>query len=828
MALRLTGTSLPSPDVATAAPSGLPTSGPALRSHIKTLASGLLATGQIDGYRDLFTRVAEHDDPHGRYAAQMVLLEEGLAATGHTISAEQTLALFVAVADGAIAALEAEPREPILLGYAGIALYELWSVDAARALFEAARRLDPTLPHLRSNLAECKRRAKELSRGRAKRPVHTAVPALAHRAKRVAAAARPATGLKLSLCMIVRDEEEMLPRCLEAAAPAVDEIVIVDTGSTDRTIEIARSFGARVIEREWTGSFSDARNVSFEAATGDWIMYLDADEVLVREDADRLRALTGHVWREGFYLVETNYTGELGDGMATTHNALRIFRNRPNYRFEGRLHEQIAHQLPTYAAGRIERTSIRVEHYGYLGAVRTAKEKSRRNIELLRAQAAEGTADAFLHFNLGTEYSAAGDAAAALVELERAWKMIKEGGEEYREYAPSLLLRLTGALRTCGRAEDSIAMAEEGLKLFPGFTDLVFAQGLSALALGREADAIAAWDRCIEMGDGPALYGSGVGAGTYLPRVTLAELFAKRGELDRVRTLLEWCIREHPHFIGIVQPYAAVLLREGMAPDAVVAEIEARLPDVNAGVRFMLGAALFGAGAMEAAERQYREVLAKRPHSSQARAQLAETLLHQRRYAEAAAEAAPVGEDDEFAAVTCRIELWARIAGADLAGARGVAQRAVRAGLSTSEREVFAAWLELADGGAAPRRLSVASIPLLGTILETVLRSHDFVTFETLAKLLGASALPRREQQELLAGMYLRHGFLASAAQEWMGACDGGGDTRAFLGLAQVAAAHGHAEDAAVFAAEAIRHDPANRPAHDLLTRLRPPEPVPA
>ncbi len=81
--------------------------------------------------------------------------------------------------------------------------------------------------------------------------------------------------------MIVRDEEEMLPRCLAAVADAVDEIIIVDTGSVDRTIEIARSFGAQVIEREWTGSFSDARNASFDAATGDWILYLDADEVLV-------------------------------------------------------------------------------------------------------------------------------------------------------------------------------------------------------------------------------------------------------------------------------------------------------------------------------------------------------------------------------------------------------------------------------------------------------------------------------------------------------------------------------------------------------------------
>ena len=147
--------------------------------------------------------------------------------------------------------------------------------------------------------------------------------------------------------MIVRDEEEMLPRCLAAVRDAVDEIIVVDTGSTDRTIEIARSFGAKVIEREWTGSFADARNASFDAATGDWVMFLDADEVLVADDAQRLREILGRTWREAFYLVETNFTGELGDGTAVTHNAMRVFRNRPEYRFEGRIHEQIAHNLPS-------------------------------------------------------------------------------------------------------------------------------------------------------------------------------------------------------------------------------------------------------------------------------------------------------------------------------------------------------------------------------------------------------------------------------------------------------------------------------------------------
>src|SRR6202012_1608799 len=88
---------------------------------------------------------------------------------------------------------------------------------------------------------------------------------------------RPAAGLTLSLCMIVRDEEAMLPRSLAAARDAVDEIVMVDTGSPARPGEIPRQFGPKVIQREWTGSFADARNAGFGAASGDWLLFLDAD-----------------------------------------------------------------------------------------------------------------------------------------------------------------------------------------------------------------------------------------------------------------------------------------------------------------------------------------------------------------------------------------------------------------------------------------------------------------------------------------------------------------------------------------------------------------------
>ncbi|MGP0051604.1 MAG: glycosyltransferase, partial [Solirubrobacteraceae bacterium] len=484
-------------------------------------AQALLDAGDVEGYRSLFVAAAKLEDQNRRYHAQLVLLDLGRAVAASWTS-DRTTGLGMAVADAAVEALEIEPSEPVVLNAAGLALYELGSLDAARDLFGAARRLDPSLPHVREHLAAGDSRRRDLSRD----VVHPALASLARRATLVAGRARPASGLTLSLCMIVRDEEDVLGRCLTAVAPAVDEIVVVDTGSRDATIQIARSFGARVIEHEWTDSFSEPRNISFEAATGDWLISLDADQVLVSEDAEVLRELTGHTWREAFYLVETSHVGEADDGCAVVNHRLRVFRNRPEYRYKGRVHEQISHTLPLYAPGRVVQTPVRLQHYGYLKSVLDAKGKVQRNIKLLRLEVDENPTDASLRFSLGSECLAAGDDEAALPEFERAWAlMVAEGGDASDRYVPPLLIdRMVRAMRLSGRLEDAASLAAEGLRRFPTFTDLVLAQANMATASGRYHEARELYRRCIELGDAPVHYRPLVGCGTYLPRMGLAHL----------------------------------------------------------------------------------------------------------------------------------------------------------------------------------------------------------------------------------------------------------------------------------------------------------------
>jgi glycosyltransferase involved in cell wall biosynthesis len=760
------------------------------------LGRAALVQNDLKRYGELLAECATEPDYQRAYKARRVLLELGLKQLG-IVSETASIPLMMSVARGAVDALEQEPREPVMLNYAGIAFYEVGMHKAAEALFKAARRLDPELPHVTKNLDEIARRRRQGMDVVAKLPANLATPlkGLAVRAERVAQKATPAKGLTLSLCMIVKDEEEMLPRSLAAVKDAVDEIIVVDTGSTDRTVEIAESFGARVLHHEWTGDFAAARNVSFDAATSDWILYLDADEVLIKEDGERLRALTQRVWREAFYLVETNHTGDAGDGEALTHNALRVFRNRDEYRFEGRLHEQIANKLPAFNPERLEATSVRVEHFGYLASVRDAKEKTRRNIELLEKQREEGASGPFLHFNLGTEYAAARENERALAEFRISWELLERQGFDGFGFVPSLVGRLTRAYRINGFHTEARDQADRGLALFPGFTDLMLEQAHSYAEEARFAEAAELFERCIEMGDAPSKYSATVGCGTFFALVGLAEVRRHQGRRGDTIALLRKSLEEYPRFLGAVTPLARALLLDGADPQTVVASVEELVADITPTVR--------------------------QPDAEAVHVAIAEALLSQSRWSEAVESAKHVASPG-YGSLAARSQLFGAImAGDDAAYGDGL-ERARAAGVDPADIALFEAWQAVHTGVAPAAALPVETAPLLTTVLEALLRVEAFEAFEKLVALMDTLPLPVRERRELLAQVYFRRGYLESAADEWVAACQDAPDARALIGLAQVAYAREMPEDAAVFAAEAQVIEPGHQGAARLLAALEP------
>ncbi len=197
----------------------------------------------------------------------------------------------------------------------------------------------------------------------------------------------------ISACLIVKNEEKFLPHCLESIKNAVDEIIIVDTGSTDRTVEIAESFGAKVYHHPWRNSFSEARNHSISYAVCDWILQIDADESLEQADIPLLHSLIRtSVHNAILVAIYSTLPGGL-----SKHYFTRIFR-RGKGRFEGIVHNQLVFE------GCALQSEIRIQHYGYNLPGSEMQKKYKRSGDLLRQQLAEDPNNAFVLANLIRNY----------------------------------------------------------------------------------------------------------------------------------------------------------------------------------------------------------------------------------------------------------------------------------------------------------------------------------------------------------------------------------------------------------------------------------------
>ena len=175
---------------------------------------------------------------------------------------------------------------------------------------------------------------------------------------------------RLSLVMMAKDEEKNLPRALKSAAPWVDEIVLVDTGSTDATVKIAKGFGAKVHLHPWQNDFSLHRNQALSYATGDWCLQLDADEELDQATAPLIGKLIAGGRAEGFWLEMYNITAGRPGSLSYL---LRLFKKSPEARYFQRMHNQL--KVP----GRHASCGVRFFHYGYdLDPAAMAKKHARR------------------------------------------------------------------------------------------------------------------------------------------------------------------------------------------------------------------------------------------------------------------------------------------------------------------------------------------------------------------------------------------------------------------------------------------------------------------
>jgi tetratricopeptide (TPR) repeat protein len=340
----------------------------------------------------------------------------------------------------------------------------------------------------------------------------------------------------LSLCMIVKNEADVLPRSLSSAAGLTDELIVVDTGSTDATVGIAQKYGAKVFLFEWRDDFAAARNFALEQATGDWIVVLDADEEIDPRDFTAIRAMAqnsrmeGCFWRVISLITPTDKTSGL------ICPIFRMFRNRPAYRYTGRIHEHVLNSiLKNTSPETIGYLPVTLYHYGYLPEVRQTKKKSVRNRNLLRQELQEAGPSAPLLYYLGNEHFGAGEYSEALKHYRDALSLDQDG--QYVQVSPRIRQALLMSLIMLNRWQEVITIVPEFLQKYPDYPDLYFQLGYAWVRLKQPFRALRSFTTCLKIGEASnGNYATISGVGSFLAwhEIGAIHLITDRPQLARL------------------------------------------------------------------------------------------------------------------------------------------------------------------------------------------------------------------------------------------------------------------------------------------------------
>ncbi len=379
------------------------------------------------------------------------------------------------------------------------------------------------------------------------------------------AAVRPG----ISLCMIVRDEQEFLEECLLSVKGAVDEILVADTGSMDETVQIARRYGAQVYVYPWDFSFSNARNFIMERAAYEWVLLLDADERLFPEDSDKLLEFVNTTSCDGAHFKVYNHVGTYGEGQYTLHNALRLVRNNGLYRFVGDIHEQLSRMDGEPMDGLFAVTDIRLHHLGYLESVVKSKNKRERNIPLLMAELEKNPDNAFMLFNMGNEYMAKKEYEKALEWYMKA----KEHFKAHEAFGPHLIFRIALCHYNLSRYAMCVKTLAEGLAIYPGCTDMEYLRGRVFMDWHRDFLAAESFQKAIAMGQPHATLRFSDDCATTKPLMSLADLYMRQHDYEKAAACYTKAIQADNDLHAALYGMAKAYRKMGCPP----AEIEAKI-----------------------------------------------------------------------------------------------------------------------------------------------------------------------------------------------------------------------------------------------------------
>jgi glycosyltransferase involved in cell wall biosynthesis len=377
---------------------------------------------------------------------------------------------------------------------------------------------------------------------------------------------------RVSLCMIARDEEANLDACLKSVDCLFEDIVVVDTGSSDRTAEIARGHGAMVVPFAWTENFAAARNESLRQAAGDFLFWLDADERVDEENRRKLRTLVSNLRDEKVgYLMRQLSAPETAGGAPLAVDQVRLFRIVPGACWEHRLHEQILPSLQ--AAGfRIVMTDIVIHHLGYSDAsLREAK--LARNRRIIEQELNDLPNNPFTLYNLANVRHDQGDYAAAVECFERSLEHAAPG----TSFLPKVYVQLSQTCRRLGELEKAWAWCMRGGEKMKDCGELTFEEGIVRHGKKDFEGARACFERVLAMPKRPMLVGTDPGIHGHLARHHLAVSAMALGDSTTAERQWRAALGENPSFAAAALGLVEIYLNQGRKN-----EIDELLRDLSA------------------------------------------------------------------------------------------------------------------------------------------------------------------------------------------------------------------------------------------------------
>ncbi len=377
--------------------------------------------------------------------------------------------------------------------------------------------------------------------------------------------------------MIVKNEQENLPACLESAADLFDEIIVADTGSTDRTKEVAQRYGAKLVDFPWVDSFAAARNESMRHATGDYIFWLDADDRLDSENKVKTKELLATLNGENLAfcmkcLCPAASQGQTqnGAGAGTAVDHVRLFRNQPGIAWKYRVHEQILPSLRKIGAV-VRAADVVIRHVGYQDAAVCVR-KHDRDLRLLLMDHAENPEDPFILFNLGWTFSEVKKPAEALPLLRRSLELSQPGDSIVRK----LFALIVQCERQLKQPAEAIKACLAGRQFFPDDAELLFQEALARNEDGDHPGAEKCLLRLIE-GQDQALFASvDVGLRSYKARHNLAVVYQSQGRLAEAEAQWLEALAAEPDYLPASLGLAEMFLVQGrlQAVDPIIQRIE--------------------------------------------------------------------------------------------------------------------------------------------------------------------------------------------------------------------------------------------------------------